>query len=211
MTKRVLLSFPPLAALCALCVIYIDHPLILWFEQHRAPILPIFTELSRLGHGTFWFVLAGVILLLGLGAKYAKLPFKINAKRFVEVGGFALAALVITGLITRLAKWGIGRWRPRYLFENGVYDFTPFALEAYKTASLPSGHSQVIASVCTIIALLRPKLAPLLIPLALLVATSRIVLLQHFLADIIAGLWLGVVGPLLLWHYWHCKRAAQKL
>lgn len=233
MIKSALLSFLAVAACCALSILYLDRPILLYFEASREPYLPIFIELSRLGWGTTWFALAGGVLLAGVALRYkdsAQLlrdaqndrhpaasesesagPRALSGK-LIRFGGFALASLVAAGIITRLLKWGIGRWRPKFFLDNGLYDFAPFSAEgAYKAASLPSGHSQTIATVCVVIALFKPKLTPYLLALALLVALSRMVLLQHYLADVLAGLWLGTIVPLLMWHYWHCQRAARKL
>lgn len=200
MRPLLLLSLLCVAVLCLGAVFWLDRPILLWMQAHREPLLPFFTYASMLGHGTMWFLLAGSLLLIGL-----VLHYKLGKRHhpLLLAGGFGFCALCITGLVLRLAKYGFGRYRPRYFLEEGLYQFAPFSLEFYKTASFPSGHAQMIASVMTVIALFRPRLAPLCILIALLVAASRVVLLQHYLADVVAGLWLGAAIPLLLWQWWH--------
>ena len=59
--------------------------------------------------------------------------------------------------------------------------------------SFPSGHSMNACSVCMVMALHFPILAPLLALLAASIAASRVVLGMHYVSDVVAGSALGIL------------------
>ncbi|MGH7537230.1 MAG: phosphatase PAP2 family protein [Gemmatimonadales bacterium] len=62
--------------------------------------------------------------------------------------------------------------------------------------SFPSGHAAAATAVATTAALAHPWLAPILLPLALLVSYSRFALRVHHASDVLAGVALGLGGAL---------------
>jgi len=71
----------------------------------------------------------------------------------------------------------------------------PLALvETPDPFSFPSGHAAAVTSVTAIAVLHAPLLAPVLLPLACLVAASRVVLRVHHVGDVLAGVALGSGG-----------------
>ena len=60
--------------------------------------------------------------------------------------------------------------------------------------SFPSGHAAAASAVGGTIALAHPLLAPILLPLAALIATSRVTLRVHHASDVVAGVLLGLAG-----------------
>jgi undecaprenyl-diphosphatase len=62
--------------------------------------------------------------------------------------------------------------------------------------SFPSGHAAAVTAVSGTMAIAHPLLAPLLLPLAALVAASRVRLRVHHLGDVLAGIALGLAGAI---------------
>jgi undecaprenyl-diphosphatase len=62
--------------------------------------------------------------------------------------------------------------------------------------SFPSGHAAAATAVATSISLAHPALAPALLPLAMLIARSRVTLRVHHPGDVIAGAVLGACGAI---------------
>jgi undecaprenyl-diphosphatase len=60
--------------------------------------------------------------------------------------------------------------------------------------SFPSGHAAAATAVAGVVALAHPLTAPLALPLAGLVAYSRVALRVHHLSDVLAGVALGLGG-----------------
>lgn len=133
----------------------------------------LFRVVSRLGDGVFWYALMG--LLLATQGMTAVLP----------VLHMALAGL--TG--TLLYKWVKGKTlRPRPYQVRQDIRLTGMPLDKF---SFPSGHT-LHAVVFSFVALSYfPFLMPIVLPFAILVGISRVVLGLHYPSDVLAGALLG--------------------
>ena len=86
----------------------------------------------------------------------------------------------------------LGRARPVVAEAGEVLHLEPFGGH-YEFASFPSGHSTTAGAVLVSCLLLFPRIAPLVVPICLLVAASRCVIGVHFPSDVVGGLLLGTV------------------
>ena len=149
--------------------------------HHRA-VVGLFAVVSRLGDGIFWYGLMAA-LLLAEGA--AAIP---AVGRMLAAGAICLA----------LYKWlkaKTTRPRPCARHERILPRVAP--LDEY---SFPSGHT-LHATAFTLIAIHDyPPLIWLLLPFAVLVALSRIVLGLHYPSDVLAGALLGAGLAILVVH-----------
>lgn len=136
----------------------------------------LFRTVSRLGDGVIWYLLIGAMPLL-LGA-----PGWLVALQMLGTGA--------AGLLTyRALKNRLVRERP-FVGLVGIECAMP-PLDRY---SFPSGHTlhAVLFTVLAVEAV--PVLAAVLVPFAMLVAASRVVLGLHYPSDVIAG---GLLGAAL--------------
>jgi undecaprenyl-diphosphatase len=140
---------------------------------HRPAVRELFRVVSRLGDGVFWY-----LLLLFVPVAYGEAGLLPAA----QMGVMALAGIGIY----KLLKHRLVRERP-YITFDGILAGTP-PLDRY---SFPSGHTLHAVCFTTIAASHFPELAWLLVPFALLVATSRVVLGLHYPSDVLAGAALG--------------------
>lgn len=108
-----------------------------------------------------------------------------------EAGWHYLVQYAATGLVAilvyRLIKTRLCRERPFITFVNVIQCGEP-ARDRY---SFPSGHTMHAVMFCVMTAAHAPWLLPLLIPLAVLIALSRVGLGLHYISDVAAGAAIG--------------------
>ena len=105
------------------------------------------------------------------------------------LGLAALFALTTSHLAVQLLKRVVAR--PRPCDANG----RPLALiDLPDPFSFPSGHAAAACAVSGTIAIAHPLLAPILLPIAALIAASRVTLRVHHVSDVLAGGLLGLAG-----------------
>jgi len=149
----------------------------------RQDVRRLFSIVSRLGDGVFWYSLMGAMVLLD-GAD----------------GLRAALHMAITSIAALLMYKGLKRWtkRPR-----------PYAADVHIRAwvapldefSFPSGHTLHAVSFCIVALAYYPLLAPLLVPFTLAVGISRVVLGLHYPSDVLAATLIGaaLASASLLW------------
>jgi undecaprenyl-diphosphatase len=133
----------------------------------------LFQAASRLGDGIFWY------------AMLAALPLAYGERALRPVIVMAITGLVATALY-KLLKHTLVRERP-FIRHAGITLAMP-PLDRY---SFPSGHT--LHAVCFSWQAIThfPGLAWLLVPMASLIAASRVVLGLHYPSDVLAGAVLG--------------------
>jgi undecaprenyl-diphosphatase len=148
----------------------------------RQTLRRFFGVISRLGDGVFWYTLMGVLAVFG-GARGATAALHM-----------ALTGLVAAALYRYLKKW---TRRPRPFRAHD--DIVPY-VAPLDEFSFPSGHTLHAVSFSLIALAYFPMLAPLLLPFALLVAMSRVVLGLHYPSDVLAATVIGSgLGAVSLW------------
>jgi len=105
------------------------------------------------------------------------------------LGLAALFALTTSHLAVQILKRAVARARP--CDANGRLLALIDLPDPY---SFPSGHAAAAGAMGGTIAIAHPLLAPVLLPLAALIALSRVRLRVHHVGDVIAGMVLGLAG-----------------
>lgn len=136
-------------------------------------IKTLFSVVSRLGDGIFWYT-----LVLSLPIVYGEAGL-MPALRMAIVGFVGLA-------LYKYLKSRLVRERP-YISLAGIVAGTK-ALDRY---SFPSGHTLHAVSFTALAVASFPVRGALLIPFAALIAASRVVLGLHYPSDVLAGAAMG--------------------
>lgn len=123
-------------------------------------------------------------------------PYAKTVDFFRRWGLNFLVALLVSGAMTHIIKFLVGRQRPHKTPDFDPFVFTPFTTH-WHWHSFASGHSQVMFTVATMFSIAFPRLRWFWIPVAVLVCLTRIVVHDHFLSDTIFGACVGYVGTLL--------------
>ncbi|PHQ78569.1 MAG: hypothetical protein COB66_08630 [Coxiella sp. (in: Bacteria)] len=151
---------------------------------------------TKLGLGTYnaiFFVLLFLISCL-----------VIRRVRIVARTGYLLLTVALAGVLCDVVKVIFGRMRPSLYFRHHEYGFSFSVLHRIhhsRYESFPSGHSTISASVAVALLLLFPKLRIPAILFMFSIAVSRVLRLDHYLSDVMAGMYIGTMTSLLLYHY----------
>lgn len=109
---------------------------------------------------------------------------------------FLFSAVALSGLITNLFKFLVGRARPYAVSGSSPWEMHPL-VSGYDFASFPSGHSTTAGAMVVGLALLFPRWRWPVLAGGLTVAASRAFIGVHFPSDILAGFLLGAVFTLV--------------
>lgn len=141
--------------------------------SHNLAIRVWFRLISRLGDGVFWYAIMLAILMTN-GSE----------------GMVPVAHMAAVGLIgTLLYKWLKGKTlRPRpYEVHQDIW-LTGRPLDRF---SFPSGHTLHAVAFSSIAVFYYPALFMLVVPFAVMVALSRVVLGLHYPSDVLMGALIG--------------------
>ena len=199
--RHVLIVLGTAFACAAVLGFFLDQKIALYFGQQeiRDVIWLAAREITNIGLSEHYFAIAiGTWAFCAWAAPKMNL-FKKNLKEvdfFRRWGLNFLMALIVGGILTHLFKFLFGRQRP-----HKTPDFEPFTFNPFTTHwdfhSFSSGHSQVMWTVATMFTVAFPKFRWLWILFAISICSTRAIIHDHFLSDIIFGSALGYVGSLL--------------
>jgi undecaprenyl-diphosphatase len=150
----------------------------LFHERSGAGVRRFFAIVSRIGDGHYGYV--GLLLL-----------FLVLGSAAVPVVAQALVVAMVGHVLYKSLKRTTARPRPIHAAVG--FDFTVPPLDRY---SFPSGHTLHAVAFAFVASGHAPLLAWILVPFALLIALSRVVLGLHYPTDVLAGAGLG---SLLAW------------
>jgi membrane-associated phospholipid phosphatase len=188
-TRRALLALSGvLTVALVLTAFSFDPAARAWAEGVDGSARAAFRTLTRLGKSDWLLVPLGVAVLAlhGLPRLTSVRPSRDLSvfRRRVE---FLFLAILVSGLLAVLLKYGLGHPRPSVDGAAGPMRFT-FDSDY---ASFPSGHSTTAGALAMALTLLVPWSGMLLWPFAFGVAASRMVMGAHHFSDVVAGLGLG--------------------
>jgi membrane-associated phospholipid phosphatase len=197
------------AVTTGLAAFWLDRPVALWFKAQGDETANLFKLLSLPGDSVWYLVGAGVGAPLAYFlSKRLGGALQARALRMASRLVFLFLAVAGTGLAVDAIKILVGRTRPKHLFSDGLMTMAPGTFSS-SWWSFPSGHATTIGAVAVAFSLIAPRLAPVWILCALLVALGRIGAGAHFVSDTIAGLWLGALGATLI--SWALARRSEAI
>lgn len=201
LTRHLLLLNAVFLALAAINIFCTDQWLAQYFAQNSLLSVRIFArEITNIGLSEHYFI--GSIFLycyLRWVAPHLKLwQQKTTKAQFLKIWALNFfVALITSGILVHIGKFLFGRQRPHKsepLFDPLVFEpLNPH----WHWHSFPSGHTQTMFTVATMMCVAFPKLKWLWISLAVIVCFTRVIGHDHFFSDTIYGACIGYTGTLI--------------
>jgi len=182
--------------LVAVSYFYWDIPLAIYCKGLRRSIVDI-AEIVTIWGDSLWYY---IILIPAFIYFWFLAKNKLWSKRIL----FILISLSASGLISRLIKWLLGRYRPNML-EEGLFGFSFFGV-GYDLTSLPSGHTVTAFSLAFAVSILFPRASIMAFIIAISIGMTRIILTSHYLSDVIAGAGIGILSTMLVKYFFDRKK-----
>jgi membrane-associated phospholipid phosphatase len=189
------LTFAATILACFLSVLFVDRAVATYVHEHmhRQDIFDAAIHLPE----PFLPAALGVLMIAGIAAlgrwrlPHIGVALVLGAASVVWVAGLKGALKIIFG-----RRWPENIHNNAALFPDGVYQFDFFG--GWEGAnSFPSGHTAVMAAIATMAVLRYPRLWPLSLLAVLAVAISLVAINAHFVADVIAGGFIGYTTSLM--------------
>jgi membrane-associated phospholipid phosphatase len=180
-------------SIITICIIQVDRPLAIFIQTHLAGLQPAFRKiLLALEYVAEFpigrYIVAAVILIVGVWIYLKDKTFQ-RAKIFF----FIVATLVSGRLITLALKNIFERNRP-YVFLNdpSVRDFFGSGDDSF-----PSGHATNYFAFFLPLIVLFPRYKWILLILPGFIALQRVIVNEHYLSDVLAGILVASLMTLL--------------
>ena len=177
-------SFLLLGVLIALGYFFFDRPVAFFCRALDQRIIDVFQWITVLGVATGY--------LIGFFILFLFFRFVVHRRRYARQALFLFVSTAAAGITTDIVKFIVGRYRPKMLFEQNLYGMDPFRI-GYEYTSFPAGHATTVFATAMALALIFPKWRLLFFSFALIVAASRVIIGAHYLGDVLAGIYIGVV------------------
>jgi membrane-associated phospholipid phosphatase len=189
--------------LCVPSIIVLDLPLAIWLRRFaETDVIAFFRIVTRAGHSAIWYGLAifgfvgAIVVARRATTNIARWTWRRRARSFL----FMAVSMLVSGTLVNALKLAFGRYRPRFLFDEGLSGFAPFAL-TLDDCAFPSGHTQSIVAAMVALAILVPRGTPYFAAAALVVSCSRFLTTVHFVGDVVAGAYIGITVAVVMKAY----------
>lgn len=166
-------------------LLFMKHgDLLLWLNSLHNPATDFFFKyITYFGDGAAYIVIALLLLLF------------VNGRYFL----FAISGYATSGLAAQIVKRIAQTPRPKLFFGDAIPIHYVPGVDVFSYNSFPSGHSASAFSLFLLLSIIsqNKKLGIFYFFVALIVALSRVYLVQHFFIDIYFGSIIGVFFSIL--------------
>jgi membrane-associated phospholipid phosphatase len=189
--RYILLSFIGVMVLCVVSYFFLDQPIAIFMAnlKHGPLSLSNFDFTDALTDAAYFFTI--FIMVVYVISRF----FNIKS-RFMEISGVLSIGMMVAFFIKNQAQLLFGRIAPRYgSFEqlNFTRRKTLYGFHFMQAGSFPSGHMVIFTCVFLLLSFYYPRIRWICYLLLTILAMLLIYDNYHFLSDVIAGTYLGVL------------------
>ena len=162
--------------------ILFDYSIASFFDSLNYQTKSLFGTLTHFGDSLYFFI---PTILIWAIVKIIKTKNQI-LNTISEISIFIFFNILLSGIVTQILKHIIGR--PRPVLFNG-FEQKSLSIISFdsKWHSFPSGHTATIFAFIFCMIILFPKIKNILITIAIIIASTRVIVGAHFISDIFGG------------------------
>jgi membrane-associated phospholipid phosphatase len=170
---------------------YVDKSLAIYLHAlHLSEHYPFLDAITILGESKLYLV---SFFLLALLFRYG-----IRRVRWEASAWFLWLCVLVPNLICLVLKVLLGRARPELWFQDQLFGFYGFQHQS-SFWSFPSGHTTTIMGLIWGLSILFPRYVWIYGIIGFVVVVSRLLLLQHYLSDVMIAAYLALLEVGVLW------------
>jgi membrane-associated phospholipid phosphatase len=177
----------------ALIFLFFDYSISKFFYNINSQTKSLFETLTHFGDSLYFFV--PTILI------WATIKIIQNKNKIIltisDISIFIFFNILISGIAVQIFKHILGRPRPPmfHLYNLSSLDFFQFDS---KWHSFPSGHTATIFAFIFCLIFLFPRIKNILITIAVVIASTRVIVGAHYVSDIFGGALVAYITSILL-------------
>ena len=179
---------------------FFDYTISSFFYAINSQTKSLFTTLTHFGDSIYFFVPTIVIWgSIKIFNRKNKLITSIG-----DISLFIFFSILLSGIVSQIAKHIIGRPRP-FLYNSTDLKSLDILNFDSKWHSFPSGHTTTIFAFMFCLFFLFPKIKNFLISLAIVIASTRVIIGAHFVSDIFGGVLVSYLCTIFIRHKFYQK------
>jgi len=199
-------------ALIALCILWMGLIIISYFYFDIFVMKRIYALHLSAGNGSilWWLTNFGNGLYVILAVFLAGVISLMFIRHRVAIIGsiYLFVSVILTSLFCDVLKFILGRYRPSLYYDSGRklygFSFDVFSRHHWsRYESFPSGHTTIASALAIGIFLLLPKWRVPAIFYMVMIASTRVLRLDHYVSDVMAGMCLGAIGSFVLYRIFY--------
>ena len=161
---------------------FFDYSISNFFYGINSQTKSLFITLTHFGDSLYFFIPS--IIIWG-GIKIFNNKNKIFGT-IADISLFVFFSILLSGIVAQISKHIIGRPRPILYNASDIKALDLLNFDS-KWHSFPSGHTTTIFAFIFCLFFLFPKIKNFLIALAVIIASTRVIIGAHFVSDIFGG------------------------
>ena len=176
-----------------LVFLFFDYSISKFFYNINSQTKSLFETLTHFGDSLYFFVPSILIwAIIKIIQNKNKIILTIS-----DISLFIFFNILLSGIAVQIFKHILGRPRPPLFHSNNLKILDIFNFDS-RWHSFPSGHTATIFAFIFCLIFLFPKIKNILITIAIIIASTRVIVGAHFVSDVFGGALIAYITTILL-------------
>ena len=173
--------------------LFFDYSISKFFYNINSQTKSLFETLTHFGDSLYFFVPTILIwVVIKIIQNKSKIIITIS-----DISLFIFFNILSSGIAVQIFKHILGRPRPPLFHSNNLTTLDIFNFDS-RWHSFPSGHTATIFAFIFCLIFLFPKIKNILITIAIVIASTRVIVGAHYVSDIFGGALVAYITSILL-------------